>query len=159
MRDASAKQSLPPPLRLAIFQLVELRASHWCLPQDTTNYYTQRSQGNEILLENPPLLPSSDGDHLASDCTRNIAQEIIIRNSDSGKGEWPRSKEFHSGGLNPCCVFLVMGVHGRRVHLIETLSDTIISFKKVRYIRRSLYVFNLSLTMDSFCPHFVAQFE
>lgn len=25
----------------------------------------------------------------------------------------------------------MMGVHGRRVHLIETLSDTIISFKKV----------------------------
>lgn len=42
MRDASASASLPPSLRLAVFELVELRAAKWSLPSDTFNYYQQR---------------------------------------------------------------------------------------------------------------------
>jgi hypothetical protein len=46
MRDASAQPSLPPSLRLAIFELVELRASKWLLPSDSSNYYRQRRNIN-----------------------------------------------------------------------------------------------------------------
>lgn len=88
MRDASAKPSLPPALRLAIFQLVELRASHWCLPPDTTNYYMQRSQlqGSEMIPDNHLALPSADA-LSTPEGPRGFVQEIVIKNSDSGKGE------------------------------------------------------------------------
>lgn len=49
MRDASAQPSLPPSLRLAIFELVELRASKWMLPSDSSNYYRQRRNINVRL--------------------------------------------------------------------------------------------------------------
>jgi len=42
--------ALPPSLRLAIFQLVELRAAKWNLPTDTTQYYRQRRHLNAVSL-------------------------------------------------------------------------------------------------------------
>ncbi|OXA50216.1 phospholipase D A isoform X2 [Folsomia candida] len=55
MRDASAQPSLPPSLRLAIFELVELRASKWMLPSDSSNYYRQRRNINESVDLTPEV--------------------------------------------------------------------------------------------------------
>ncbi|CAL8130110.1 unnamed protein product [Orchesella dallaii] len=154
MRDASAQPCLPPSLRLAIFELVELRASKWMLPSDSSNYYRQRRNLNDatdggeersgrnsssgtsninVVVTNcgssggspikpDPIFPpgtASSPPSSASVMSNMVAvetpaktyrEEIVIKNSDSGK---------------------VMGVRGRRVHLIEAISDTIISFEKV----------------------------
>ena len=69
----------------------------------------------------------------------------MIRNADSGKGKWTKTasesflfflipqdkKRTHwidkFGNLR---IFIVMGIKGRRVHMIEELSETIISFQR-----------------------------
>lgn len=72
--------------------------------------------------------------------------EIIIRNADSGKGEF-------SGGVETlkqiftfnsfCTNDPVMGIKGRRVHIIEEMSNCVISFQ------RGKVSLNFNLTANS----------
>jgi hypothetical protein len=62
--------------------------------------------------------------------------EVVIRNADSGKGRYrdlSRQKCRQHWGFYKklCLLFIVMGIKGRRVHMIEELSETIISFQRV----------------------------
>ena len=63
-----------------------------------------------------------------------VKDELVIRNSDSGKGTYP---------FQPFLFLIsflisnywqikkkVMGMKGKRVHLIEEISDTVISFQR-----------------------------
>lgn len=57
-----------------------------------------------------------------------VKDEFVIRNSDSGKGTNKGILEYF---VSYSFIFLlVMGIKGRRVHLIEELSDTVISFQR-----------------------------
>ncbi|CAG7666142.1 unnamed protein product [Allacma fusca] len=93
MRDASAQPCLPPHLRLAIFELVELRASKWLLPSDSSNYYRQRrtgheeDEGPELLVQSHPKVAPPGGTTVAQDKpdSKTYREEILIKNSDSGK--------------------------------------------------------------------------
>ncbi|ODM93354.1 MIF4G domain-containing protein A [Orchesella cincta] len=132
MRDASAQPCLPPSLRLAIFELVELRASKWMLPSDSSNYYRQRRNLNDAtdgveerrpggggggvninvvvtscapggtspIKPEPIFPPGSSPPSSASVMSSMVAEtpaktyreEIVIKNSDSGKVA-PTAKE------------------------------------------------------------------
>lgn len=65
----------------------------------------------------------------------SIKDEVVIRNADSGKGKMQGSISFDSLMTyrvfqNGCSAPPVMGIKGRRVHLIEEISDTVISFQR-----------------------------
>ncbi|KAF5273632.1 hypothetical protein FQR65_LT04631 [Abscondita terminalis] len=120
--------------RLHLLELIELRAKGW-KGTDTMNQYYRKKASQCVQIEAsesassltdsmisnasaPPLL--APGEILKqsgkfSKPTRipgknYCKDEVVIRNADSGK---------------------VMGIKGRRVHMIEELSETIISFQRV----------------------------
>ncbi|KAK9869396.1 hypothetical protein WA026_003152 [Henosepilachna vigintioctopunctata] len=123
--------------RLHLLELIELRAKGWKGTEGMNQYYRKRvnqfSQ-NDVMVESAisladslssisfssssPLL--SHGEVLKSSGKflkptripgkKYCKDEVVIRNADSGK---------------------VMGIKGRRVHMIEELSETIISFQRV----------------------------
>ncbi|KAK4879216.1 hypothetical protein RN001_007362 [Aquatica leii] len=120
--------------RLHLLELIELRAKGWKGNDKMNQYYRKKvsqcaqieaSESASSLTDSmistasaPPLL--SPGEILKqsgkfSKPTRipgknYCKDEVVIRNADSGK---------------------VMGIKGRRVHMIEELSETIISFQRV----------------------------
>ncbi|PNF34351.1 hypothetical protein B7P43_G15492 [Cryptotermes secundus] len=129
--------------RIHLLEAIELRASNWQGCDNLTAYYKAKN-----TVENQDLLPVPDTPTLLSVAPpllgtssspvqsqapllgpgeviktsgkfakptkipgKNYCKdEVVIRNSDSGK---------------------VMGIKGRRVHMIEELSETIISFQRV----------------------------
>jgi hypothetical protein len=123
--------------RLHLLELIELRAKGWKGTEVMNQYYRKKvNQYSQIdmsdsatslsesmcsmmsMSASPPLL--GPGEVLKpsgkfSKPTRipgkkYCKDEVVIRNADSGK---------------------VMGIKGRRVHMIEELSETIISFQRV----------------------------
>ncbi|KAG1686336.1 Eukaryotic translation initiation factor 4E-binding protein Mextli [Nymphon striatum] len=136
-RDASRDDKLDTLSKLKFLEIIELRARGWKQNDQINNYYLSKFTEIENLLERGPSpvhspigsiqqsssnqnIPLSSGEILKNSGKFSKAtkipgknyfkDEIMIRNSDSGK---------------------VMGIKGRRVHLIEELSDTIISFQRV----------------------------
>jgi hypothetical protein len=86
------------------------------------NVQQQKSLSN-LLGESSE--PAAKGKSAAAAAAQQFREEITIRNSDSGKGSMETIQ------LAPNPKFAVMGVKGRRVALIEELSQTVISFQKV----------------------------
>ncbi|KAF7492322.1 hypothetical protein SSS_05286 [Sarcoptes scabiei] len=142
---------LPDSINLLILRLIEIRASKWKINPNIEEYYmsklgrtvvcpmnagksnasrtnstgisgsNQRSQErNSVrmsksfgdLHHNPITLEETfrNSKLLKSNSKGALKDEVLIKNSDSGK---------------------VMGIKGRRVHMIEEMSDTIISFQRV----------------------------
>ncbi|XP_060517721.1 eukaryotic translation initiation factor 4E-binding protein Mextli isoform X1 [Cylas formicarius] len=122
-------------LRLYLLELIELRAKGWKETDGMNNYYRKKtnqcsqdftesiaslsdSLPSLITVNSTPLL--SPGEVLKPSGKfakptripgkKYCKDEVVIRNADSGK---------------------VMGIKGRRVHMIEELSETIISFQRV----------------------------
>ncbi|KAL3282450.1 hypothetical protein HHI36_005635 [Cryptolaemus montrouzieri] len=123
--------------RLHLLELIELRAKGWKGTEGMNHYYRKRvnqfSQ-NDLMIESTNSLADSlnsislsssspmlsPGEVLKSSGKfmkptripgkKYCKDEVVIRNADSGK---------------------VMGIKGRRVHMIEELSETIISFQRV----------------------------
>ncbi|XP_075733645.1 eukaryotic translation initiation factor mextil isoform X2 [Rhipicephalus microplus] len=145
LRNASRDERLDAIARLRLLEVIELRASGWkgidlveffkCKfaesepqqyqqQQHHQQQQTQQSQQQHPMAPvapatSPPLslqptevLKSSGkfGKPAKIPGRNFLKDEIVIRNSDSGK---------------------VMGIKGRRVHMIEELSDTVISFQRV----------------------------
>ncbi|KAF2882415.1 hypothetical protein ILUMI_23785 [Ignelater luminosus] len=120
--------------RLHLLELIELRAKGWKGTDMMNQYYRKKanqcvqieaSESTSSLTESmtsatsaPPLLapgeiikPSGKFSKPTRIPGKNYCKdEVVIRNADSGK---------------------VMGIKGRRVHMIEELSETIISFQRV----------------------------
>ncbi|KAJ8956795.1 hypothetical protein NQ318_014209, partial [Aromia moschata] len=124
--------------RLHLLELIELRAKGWKGTDGMNLYYRKKlnqcgnfqidmsdsvsslteSINSMIMSSSPPLL--APGEVLKPSGKFNkptripgkkyCKDEIVIRNADSGK---------------------VMGIKGRRVHMIEELSETVISFQRV----------------------------
>ncbi|RZF33982.1 hypothetical protein LSTR_LSTR006898 [Laodelphax striatellus] len=121
-RNATRDDQLDFESRRSVLELIELRASNWLGSDALQNYYNSKMQSDlEILSREQRVTPSlSPGDILKTSGKftkptkipgKNYCKdELVIRNSDSGK---------------------VMGIKGRRVHMIEELSETIISFQRV----------------------------
>ncbi|XP_047544914.1 eukaryotic translation initiation factor 4E-binding protein Mextli isoform X2 [Vanessa atalanta] len=138
-RNGSQDERLDKKTRLHLLELIELRAKHWQGSDYMSQYYRHRGTHAEPLLV--PTMEGSGGGGAASPTLAAPAEpptllgpgelikpsgkfpkptkipgknyskdEVVIRNADSGK---------------------VMGIKGRRVHMIEELSDTIISFQRV----------------------------
>ncbi|XP_054719122.1 eukaryotic translation initiation factor 4E-binding protein Mextli-like [Uloborus diversus] len=142
LRNASREERLDLISRLKLLEIIEMRAMHWKMNENLTNYFNQKFQELEQGVEKMSIsgttspsspyptqaqhYPTSGGIPLApGEILRSSGKfakptkiagknyfkdEILIRNSDSGK---------------------VMGIKGRRVHMIEELSDTVISFQRV----------------------------
>ncbi|XP_035205036.1 eukaryotic translation initiation factor 4E-binding protein Mextli-like, partial [Stegodyphus dumicola] len=142
LRNAAREDRLDIISRLKLLEVIEIRAMGWKTNENLTNYYNSKiqelEQGIDHLhmsgstspsisypLQNQNLsvtsgMPLAPGEIIRSSgkfakptkiAGKNyFKDEIVIRNSDSGK---------------------VMGIKGRRVHMIEELSDTVISFQRV----------------------------
>ncbi|XP_026322321.1 eukaryotic translation initiation factor 4E-binding protein Mextli isoform X7 [Hyposmocoma kahamanoa] len=138
-RNGSQDERLDKKTRLHLLELIELRAKHWQGSDYMSQYYRHRGTHAE-----PLLVPTMEGSGMGGSVSPTLAaptepptllgpgevikpsgkfpkptkipgknyskDEVVIRNADSGK---------------------VMGIKGRRVHMIEELSDTIISFQRV----------------------------
>ncbi|CAG9098295.1 unnamed protein product [Plutella xylostella] len=137
-RNGSQDERLDKKTRLHLLELIELRAKTWQGSDYMSQYYRHRGTHAEPLLvptmegpgvggTSPPLAAPADPPALLQPGElikpsgkfpkptkipgKNYSKdEVVIRNADSGK---------------------VMGIKGRRVHMIEELSDTIISFQRV----------------------------
>ncbi|XP_042904465.1 eukaryotic translation initiation factor 4E-binding protein Mextli isoform X2 [Parasteatoda tepidariorum] len=143
LRNASREERLDMVSRLKLLETIEIRANGWKKNDNIQNYFNSKildlEQGIQDLtlstsssMTSVPFalhnqtsspantLPLAPGEILRSSgkfakptkiSGKNVFKdEILIRNSDSGK---------------------VMGIKGRRVHMIEELSDTVISFQRV----------------------------
>ncbi|XP_055933975.1 eukaryotic translation initiation factor 4E-binding protein Mextli homolog isoform X2 [Argiope bruennichi] len=143
LRNACRDERLDIVSRVKLLEVIELRAKNWKKNENLLNYFNMKITELEQKNTNPlnitgmtaPTIPYSvqnqnlnsptgvqlgPGEILRSsgkfEKPTKIAgknyfkDEIVIRNSDSGK---------------------VMGIKGRRVHMIEELSDTVISFQRV----------------------------
>ncbi|XP_060800512.1 eukaryotic translation initiation factor 4E-binding protein Mextli isoform X2 [Amyelois transitella] len=138
-RNGSQDERLDKKTRLHLLELIELRAKLWQGSDYMSQYYRHRGTHAEPLLvptmegsgtggaASPPLAAPAEPPTLLAPGElikpsgkfpkptkipgKNYSKdEVVIRNADSGK---------------------VMGIKGRRVHMIEELSDTIISFQRV----------------------------
>nr|CAD7445179.1 unnamed protein product [Timema bartmani] len=140
-RNGSRDEHLDVASRLHLLEVIELRTRNWSSCEDTNNYYKQHIVEQELLpltdmaallsmsptmlgpvasptTPQPPLLSPGEiiktsgkfGKPTKIPGKNYCKDEVVIRNSDSGK---------------------VMGIKGRRVHMIEELSETIISFQRV----------------------------
>ncbi|KAJ6221319.1 hypothetical protein RDWZM_007131 [Blomia tropicalis] len=142
-------KQLPDSINLLILRLIEIRASRWKIKSSIEEYYMKKIErkkpardrnshhfdnveANEFssltnsntnsslrtsksygdIMTNYKFDDAMFGRHkqLKPSSRSMMKDEVIIKNSDSGK---------------------VMGIKGRRVHMIEEMSDTIISFQKV----------------------------
>ncbi|XP_017882250.1 eukaryotic translation initiation factor 4E-binding protein Mextli isoform X2 [Ceratina calcarata] len=138
IRNGSQDEKLDLTTRVHLLELIELRAKQWRHTDSMDVYYTQKLSH----LDNTEAIPDTPTNALSSplvamtsptaapilgpgEVIKNSGKfvkptripgknyckdEVVIRNSDSGK---------------------VMGIKGRRVHMIEELSQTIISFQRV----------------------------
>nr|XP_012148055.1 PREDICTED: uncharacterized protein LOC100882061 isoform X5 [Megachile rotundata]XP_012148119.1 PREDICTED: uncharacterized protein LOC100882061 isoform X5 [Megachile rotundata]XP_012148177.1 PREDICTED: uncharacterized protein LOC100882061 isoform X5 [Megachile rotundata]XP_012148248.1 PREDICTED: uncharacterized protein LOC100882061 isoform X5 [Megachile rotundata]XP_012148306.1 PREDICTED: uncharacterized protein LOC100882061 isoform X5 [Megachile rotundata] len=138
IRNGSQDDKLDMTTRVHLLELIELRAKQWRHTDSMDVYYTQKLSH----LDNVEAIPDTPTNALSSpmatmssptvapilgpgEVIKNSGKfvkptripgknyckdEVVIRNSDSGK---------------------VMGIKGRRVHMIEELSQTIISFQRV----------------------------
>ncbi|XP_077296519.1 eukaryotic translation initiation factor mextil isoform X2 [Arctopsyche grandis] len=143
-RNGSQDDNLDKRSRLHLLELIELRAKQWQENDNMSHYYKCRVTHAEPMLtaaaeaatvgdltsmsfvtpaspvEPPAPLLLGPGEIIKTSGKftkptkipgKNYSKdEVVIRNADSGK---------------------VMGIKGRRVHMIEELSDTIISFQRV----------------------------
>lgn len=135
-RNASQDERLNIMTRLNLLELIELRAKSWQVSDGTNTYYKHKATNVEpdaigdpsLLSTSPPglslgqqVIPSLSPGELIRTSGKfpkptkipgktYSKDEIVIRNADSGK---------------------VMGIKGRRVHMIEELSETVISFQRV----------------------------
>ncbi|KAL9708480.1 hypothetical protein quinque_011998 [Culex quinquefasciatus] len=135
-RNASQDERLNIMTRLNLLELIELRAKSWQVSDGTNTYYKHKATNVEpddpssLLSTSPPgmslgaqqqIIPSLSPGELIRTSGKfpkptkipgktYCKDEIVIRNADSGK---------------------VMGIKGRRVHMIEELSETVISFQRV----------------------------
>ncbi|XP_039312327.1 eukaryotic translation initiation factor 4E-binding protein Mextli isoform X3 [Solenopsis invicta] len=139
IRNGSQDDRLDLTTRVHLLELIELRAKQWRHTDSMDVYYMQKlshlDNQTEMVPDVPtnslssPLLtmtsPTSAPILGPGEVIKNSGKfakptripgknyckdEVVIRNSDSGK---------------------VMGIKGRRVHMIEELSQTIISFQRV----------------------------
>jgi len=145
-RTASRDEELELVSRVQILHIIELRAAGWVTNDNMVNYYKQRLSHMEnienrmtrdspqichtapiSLNANAPdfnpgpgqclLLPGEVvgssgkfGQPTKIPGKNYFKDEVVIRNADSGK---------------------VMGLKGRRVHMIEQLTETVVSFQRV----------------------------
>lgn len=130
-RNASQDDRLKISIRLNLLNLIELRANSWHLSDGLNSYYKQKAATNveadnelgtsSLLNMGMPISLSLSPGELVKNSGKfskptkipgksYSKDEIIIRNSDSGK---------------------VMGIKGRRVHIIEEMSSCVVSFQRV----------------------------
>lgn len=134
-RNASQDDRLKISIRLNLLNLIELRANSWQFSDGLNTYYKQKAATNvepdndlNIIGTSPSIsmgMASVGQSLLPGEIVKNSGKftkptkipgknyskdEIIIRNADSGK---------------------VMGIKGRRVHIIEEMSNCVISFQRV----------------------------
>jgi len=158
LRNACKDTTLDIVARLHLLEIIELRAMKWVLSESVINYYKQKlsmcdhddpnssaNNARRSLNVNAPLFMPNQG---ASGNGGNILDQLLPQQNVSSvipSGEVMMSSGKYTGPTQPHGksyfkdeVFIrnadsgkVMGVKGRRVHMIEEMSDTIISFQRV----------------------------
>ncbi|KAI1285234.1 hypothetical protein HDE_12002 [Halotydeus destructor] len=143
LRNVTRDNRIDSLSRSRLLEVIELRAMNWISSEELSSFYARKLSELESLatafnlssnLSSLDLTLSPSLASFRASSPTNLAtaefirpsgkynkpskvpgksfvkDEFVIRNSDSGK---------------------VMGIKGRRVHLIEELSDTVISFQRV----------------------------
>lgn len=140
-------RDLPESVSLLILKLIETRAAKWNIKPSIEDYYANKlknesstavgQQSFDAVPKRSYSLKTSKsyGDIGNSSAIVGCQQgfqnkglfknEVVIKNSDSGKGKFVCLDRF-----SLTVQFAVMGIKGRRVHMIEELSDTVISLQK-----------------------------
>merc|ERR1719367_2086205 len=157
LRNACKDTTLDIVARLHLLEIIELRAMKWVLSESVINYYKQKlsmcdhddpnslaNNAKKTLNVNAPLFTP----HGTSGNGGNILDQLLPQQNVSSvipSGEVMMSSGKYTGPTQPHGksyfkdeVYIrnadsgkVMGVKGRRVHMIEEMSDTIISFQRV----------------------------
>jgi len=157
LRNACKDTTLDIVARLHLLEIIELRAMKWVLSESVINYYKQKlsmcdhddpnslaNNAKKTLNVNAPLFTP----HGATGNGGNILDQLLPQQNVSSvipSGEVMMSSGKYTGPTQPHGksyfkdeVYIrnadsgkVMGVKGRRVHMIEEMSDTIISFQRV----------------------------
>ncbi|XP_069698556.1 eukaryotic translation initiation factor 4E-binding protein Mextli isoform X2 [Periplaneta americana] len=129
--------------RVHLLEVIELRATNWQNCDNVTAYYkTKITTENQELLPVPdtPTLLSMAPPLLGSSTSPTQQQAPILSPGEVIKTSGKFAKPTKIPGKNYCKDEVVirnsdsgkvMGIKGRRVHMIEELSETIISFQRV----------------------------
>lgn len=147
LRDAAQDQRIDQLSRLRLLQIIELRASGW--KNGDGLFYKSKL----IELENsdaasnnsdvPPALSSSpvpsslflSHEMGSSNANNNVLSpgEVLKSSGKYGKPSKISSKNYYKDEIviHNADSGKVMGIKGRRVHMIEELSGTIVSFQRV----------------------------
>ncbi|VDL79469.1 unnamed protein product [Nippostrongylus brasiliensis] len=125
LRQACCRDNgqLGTPCRLKIMELVELRAMHWRSNLAHSQYYLNRPEQQQ----EPPVTPQP---------MSFLPQSPLFVPPETPPTVHPTNAGFYlipaSGGwMPPMIPGKIMGVKGRRVALVEQMTNTVISFQKV----------------------------
>ncbi|KAL1457930.1 hypothetical protein WDU94_008110 [Cyamophila willieti] len=137
LRKGTESDKLDESSRLKLLHLVELRSAGW--KSLHTDYYAQSlSKASEMELSSS--ISSHSVDSLLSPLTPPPSMPPILGPGELVKASGKYPKPTKIPGKNYCKDEVVirnadsgkvMGIKGRRVHMIEELSETIISFQRV----------------------------
>ncbi|XP_043225360.1 eukaryotic translation initiation factor 4E-binding protein Mextli-like isoform X3 [Amphibalanus amphitrite] len=144
LRNGCRDDRLDRASRVRLLELVELRAQHtpWSCNENVTNYYRQMLQ----LIESQPAAvaasPLCEAPPASSPLSPTLAEPPqlpplltpgeVIR----GSGKYPKPTKIQGKYkdevvIRNCDSGKVMGMKGIRVHKIEEMSQTVISFQRV----------------------------
>ncbi|EAT41878.1 AAEL006510-PA, partial [Aedes aegypti] len=154
-RNASQDERLNIMTRLNLLELIELRAKSWQVSDGTNTYYKHKATNVEVPLYNPSttmnlidlfiipagamgdpslLSTSPPGLSLGQQVIPSLSPGELIRTS----GKFPKPTKIPGKTYSKDEIVIrnadsgkVMGIKGRRVHMIEELSETVISFQRV----------------------------
>jgi len=157
LRNACKDTTLDIVARLHLLEIIELRAMKWVLTDSVINYYKQKlsmvdcddpdslaNNAKRTLNVNAPLFtPQStmgNGGNILDQLLphQNVSSLIPSGEIMMSSGKYSGPTQPHGKSYFKDEVYIrnadsgkVMGVKGRRVHMIEEMSDTIISFQRV----------------------------
>ncbi|XP_018392901.1 PREDICTED: eukaryotic translation initiation factor 4E-binding protein Mextli isoform X3 [Cyphomyrmex costatus] len=136
IRNGSQDDRLDLTTRVHLLELIELRAKQWRHTDSMDVYYMQKLSH----LDNTEAVPDTSTNSLSSPLLTSPTSAPILGPGEVIKNSGKFAKPTRIPGKNYCKDEVVirnsdsgkvMGIKGRRVHMIEELSQTIISFQRV----------------------------
>jgi len=157
LRNACKDTNLSITARLHILEIIELRSMKWAQSESTRSFYAQKissmlpksdetdsSKQLQLNVNAPTFQPSTN---IPTSNGGNILNQLLPHQNVSvvpsgevmvGSGKYSGPTQPHGKSYYKDEIYIrnadsgkVMGVKGRRVHMIEEMSDTIISFQRV----------------------------
>ncbi|KAH7642370.1 hypothetical protein HUG17_5415 [Dermatophagoides farinae] len=135
---------LPDSINLLILRLIEIRASKWKIKSSIEEYYMKKVdklQSNNNMFRPNNYRSYNEKSSGYSNIRISKSYSDVINANNNADGSPPKNSKLlkmNAKGVYKDEVSIknsdsgkVMGIKGRRIHMIEEMSDTIISFQKV----------------------------